>query len=380
VSGGEQVLRPLFLFVLLLTSLSIFAQPAPDPEPIFKQAISQHQSGNIAAAISSYQKYLAQRPDSLIALSNLGACYAHSGRYQDAIVQYRHALNLQPGNAHIEMNLALAYYKTGQIATAATALERVHRAAPGEMQPILLLADCRLAMGENQRVIDLLAPVATRLPSDLAIAYLYGTALIRDGQPKQGQVIVDRILSRGDSAETRMLLGTSKLTAGDSPGALADLAKAVELNPDLPDLQAYYGQALLRTGDPAGATAAYQKALAANPYDFTANLQLAILYMEDEQMPQALECLHRARQVRPTDVALRYQLAAVELHDGKLDPARRDLEAIVKDAPNYTQAHVQLATVYYRLKRKEDGDRERAIVQKLNAEAQARQQQGLNIK
>jgi hypothetical protein len=29
--------------------------------------------------------------------------------------------------------------------------------------------------------------------------------------------------------------------------------------------------------------------------------------------------------------------------------------------------------VYYRLKRKEDGDRERAIVQRLNAEAQARE-------
>jgi hypothetical protein len=49
------------------------------------------------------------------------------------------------------------------------------------------------------------------------------------------------------------------------------------------------------------------------------------------------------------------------------------LEAIVKDSPQFTEAHVSLATVYYRLKRKEDGDRERAIVQKLNAEAQARE-------
>jgi hypothetical protein len=34
---------------------------------------------------------------------------------------------------------------------------------------------------------------------------------------------------------------------------------------------------------------------------------------------------------------------------------------------------VTLATIYYRLKRKEDGDRERAIVQKLNAEQQAKE-------
>jgi len=34
---------------------------------------------------------------------------------------------------------------------------------------------------------------------------------------------------------------------------------------------------------------------------------------------------------------------------------------------------VSLAGVYYRLKRKEDGDRERALVRRLTAEAQARQ-------
>ena len=35
----------------------------------------------------------------------------------------------------------------------------------------------------------------------------------------------------------------------DYTGATADLKKAVELNPKLPEAHAYYGQALLRTGD-----------------------------------------------------------------------------------------------------------------------------------
>jgi len=295
-------------------------------------------------------------------------------------VQYRHALKLQPGYPSAELNLALAYYKTGQTETAAGMLEKVHRAAPEELQPVLLLADCRLGMGQNKKVIELLTPFAERRPDDLAIAYLLGTALVRDDQPARGQVLVDRILRHGDSAETWLLLGTAKLNAGDFPAALADLAKAVDLNSNLPDVYSYYGQALLRTGDPAGATAAYRKALAANPYDFTANLQLAVLLTEDEKIAEALACLGRAQQVRPNDLAVRYQLAAIALHDGKLDAARRDLESIVKEAPRYTEAHVALATVYYRLRRKDDGDRERAIVQKLNAAAQVKQQQGVNVK
>ena len=49
------------------------------------------------------------------------------------------------------------------------------------------------------------------------------------------------------------------------------------------------------------------------------------------------------------------------------------LESVVKDYPEFVEARVLLASVYYRLNRKEDGNRERAIIQKLNAEQQAKQ-------
>ena len=56
-----------------------------------------------------------------------------------------------------------------------------------------------------------------------------------------------------------------------------------------------------------------------------------------------------------------------------IEGSRQQLESILKEAPQFTEAHVTLATVYYRLKRKDDGDRERARVRKLTADAQARQ-------
>ena len=46
-------------------------------------------------------------------------------------MQYRQALKLQPGNPPVELNLALAFYKTGQIEPQPATLEKVHRAAPG---------------------------------------------------------------------------------------------------------------------------------------------------------------------------------------------------------------------------------------------------------
>ena len=57
----------------------------------------------------------------------------------------------------------------------------------------------------------------------------------------------------------------------------------------------------------------------------------------------------------------------------RLPEVRADLESIIKDHPNFSEAHVALAGIYYRLKQKAEGDRERAIVKRLQDEAQARQ-------
>src|SRR5205807_4850428 len=100
----------------------------------------------------------------------------------------------------------------------------------------------------------------------------------------------------------------------------------------------------------------------------------------DERYDEALKVLTHSVQVRPGDIGVRYQLASVALAQGKIEEARGALEGIVKEASHFTEAHVTLATVYYRLKRKEEGDREREIVQKLNTEAQANQQRGLNVR
>jgi Tfp pilus assembly protein PilF len=75
--------------------------------------------------------------------------------------------------------------------------------------------------------------------------------------------------------------------------------------------------------------------------------------------------------VRPGHAAVRYQLATLDLLAGDTEAARLKLEQLTKENPQFVEAHVSLATVYYRLQRKQDGDRERATVLKLNAQKQA---------
>jgi tetratricopeptide (TPR) repeat protein len=361
------------LGLLVCLASVVWTQPQSSSEAILKHAIQLHQSGDVDGAIREYRSYLKQVPDNVMARSNLGAALSRSGRFEEAIAEYSQALKKDPGNLPIRVNLALSYYKTAQVSTAAEQLAIVVAKQPNNQQAVLLLADCDLQLGEYKKVIELLSPLEKQSPNDKALVYLLGTAFIRDKQPARGQVLVDRILKDGDSAEARLLLGTTKMNAREFAEALVDLKRAVELNPKLPDVYSYYGLALLTTGDMAGAADAFRKELESNPNDFVSNLQLGVVLKQDQRFDEARSSFERALRVRPGDVGVRYQLATLDLMTGKLDQACAKLEGLTKETPDFVEAHVSLATVYYRLKRKAEGDRERELVLKLNAANQAAQ-------
>lgn len=371
---GEGILRRLPYLLLFSLLIGSFMAAAGDAE--LEKAIRAHQSGDLRTAEAGYRDFLRRYPKVFEIRSNLGAILAQGGRYVEAIAEYQAALEISPSNSGILLNLALAHYKAGQVPAAVQRLEKLQALAPDHLQGRLLLADCLLQMNKNDRVIELLRPLAAQRPNDLAVAYMLGTALVRDSQVAEGQKLLDRILSVGDSAEARLLVGTAKYGLGDFAEALADFQKAVELNPKLPSANGYLGRALLATGDMAGAAIALKNELRQNPNDFEANLHLAVLLKQDQEYSAAKQHLERALLVRPGDVRVRYQLATIALAEGQVESARGTLESIVNESPHFVEAHVTLATVYYRLKRKADGDRERAIVEKLNKELQERQPKG----
>ncbi len=363
------------LCLLVMTGASV-ARSEETPQEMLQKAMELQRSGDEDGAIREYREFLKLHPGVAFVHSNLGVLMARAGRYEEAISEYEEALKESPNSPDrpaISLNLALAYYKMGRYEPAAERLASVHRVMPANEQATLLLGDCYLRLGENGKVIGLLQPLAEKEPDSMAVAYMLGTALIRDKRPAEGQVLVERILRNGDSAEARLLMGMTKMGALDFAGARADLERAVQLNPKLPDVYSYYGSALMSTGDTPKAAEAFHKELESNPNDFNANLYLGVLAKQDQDYRTALGYFERALQLRPGDIAVKYQIATIDAADGRAEKAREELEAIVKQAPEFTEAHVTLATVYYKLKQKADGDRERAIVQKLNAAAQAKQ-------
>jgi tetratricopeptide (TPR) repeat protein len=298
---------------------------------------------------------------------------ARLGRTEDAIQAYRAALQRSPSQQAIRLNLGLALYKAARYDDAAAEFRGVVSAQPLNLQARYLEADCHLRLGNHDAVIASLEPLAASRADDRVLAYLLGMAYLRSKQMDKGQVWIDRILSNGASAEAHLMLGMAKRAVQDLAGALADLERAVTLNPELPGVHALYGQLLLSTGNRDRARVELEAELTRNPSDFDANLVLGMLAKEDQDFEKSRQYLARALAVRPGNLSARFQQAAIQVSLGETEAARTSLESIVQEAPKFVEARVSLATVYYRLKLRELGDRERAVVDELNREAQAKQ-------
>jgi tetratricopeptide (TPR) repeat protein len=360
-----------YWLVAICTAVA-FAQSVPE---LLQQAVAAQRSGDLTGAIRIYREVLKQRPELAEIHSNIGAALVQQGHPAEAIPEYKLALKARPGNPGITLNLALAHYKLGEYDAVTALLLPIQPQQPGNLQMALLLAASLMQRNESAKVIEVLSPLESQFPADRAMAFLLGTALLNDGQVTRAQRVLDRILRDGESAETQLLLGAIKLRAREFNAAVENLKRAAELNPDLPEVHSYYGRALRAAGDTPAATQEFRAELVRNPNDFVSNLEISVLLKQEGSLAEARKCLAAALRVRPDDPGALYQLASIDVMEGRNEPALVTLERIVKASPNFTEAQVSLATVYYRLNRREDGDRVRAIVRKLQEEEQQRTDQ-----
>jgi tetratricopeptide (TPR) repeat protein len=365
------------LVCAILLSCGARAQNA-SLEQLFRSAVEAQQQGDFTTAVQEYRQLLQIQPDLPDARANLGAALVHLGRFDEAITEYRAALKSDPNNSAIRLNLALAYYKKGDYQPSAAELTAIHGSQPNDTRVATLLADCYSKLGDDARAVATLAQIQPTHPGDLDMAFVFGSALTRTGKAAEGAALLERVGKQGNSADAYLLAGSTLLKLNEKSRALGDLEAAMRLNPDLPGLLTQLAIAEEGSGDNARAENDLRKALAANPNDFEAAIHLGGILYTRRDLDQARIYIQRALQLQPSATFAIYEMALLEGADGHVDAAVADLEKVVKADPNWLDAHVQLAALYYKSHRPADGLRERQIVERLTAEQQ-RQGPGQNL-
>jgi tetratricopeptide (TPR) repeat protein len=359
------------LSVLILCQLA-WAQHST-PQQLFQSAIGAQQRGDQALAVRDYQELLRLRPDMIAARAGLAAALISLGRLDDAIAQYRVALQNAPGNRNLELALALTYIKDGKPDEAATQLASLHNSQPDDARVATLLGDCDVRLGRNADAVGLLAPLERANPDNLYLEWVLGSALIRVGQIYEGTERAETVGEKMHSAEAYIAAAEANLSIRRFEQARHDLEAARRLNPQLADFDMLDGTIAESEGDLTRAAAIFQKVLAANPKEFQAHLHLGTILYTERQLDAARLHLRRVIEINPTSSSARYQLARVERAQGQLGAAVRDLEQVERRNPDWLPPHLELSVLYYRLNRPQDGARERGIVDRLRAAEQQRE-------
>ena len=360
------------LILVLLLSGTVSLAQQQDPDQLLNDAIQAQQGGNYQLAITEYREFLKLRPDNVVAKLYLGAALAHVGQFDEAISVYQSALPSLKDKNPVRLNLGLAYYKKGDLRNAREQFGALHQAQPNNVQAAILLADTEIKLGDAESAAGMLEPLENANSRNPDFDYVFGLAMIKSGHRRDGIPRLEKAAELGHSGDAYMLAGATLLDINEFDQARHDLETALQFAPKLTGLHTLVGIARDKTGDQKEAEPAFRQAVQENPDDFEANLYLGALLYKQRHMDEAKIYLDHAVKLKPADVMARYESAMLKSTSGDYEEAAKELEGVVKDNPDWLEPHVELTSLYYKLHRPADGAKERAIVEKLTAEQQAK--------
>lgn len=246
-----------------------------------------------------------------------------AGRFPEAIIQYRNALNLDNNFGDARYKLAQAYDRLGDGGNAAREYIRA--------------ADLRPDDPEAQVRAGLFLLVGGLFEDARSRALI---ALAKD--PRH--------------MEAHMLLAQALASMKDLDGAVYQMEQAIRMAPGEERTQVQLGGFQLRLGQVEQAEAAFKRAVALDPKSTYANLGLAKFYLHVGRVKEAEEGLNKAIAMSPEDVPTNRALAALYLGTNRFPQAEAPLVTVARLAPS-AGPRLVLADYYFMAGRKDDARR-----------------------
>jgi protein O-GlcNAc transferase len=263
---------------------------------------------------------------------------------EEAQLVLEHVVKVSPDSAEAHAQLGMVLANKDRYGDAARELGQAVQLSPDSAEYSMRLAEILILWKRYPTALDFLAAVEKRFGR--LVEYQYKLGLAYYGLPRIPQAIAvfDKLAREHPELDlVQFFLGNSYQTTGDFEKAEPHYKRAIELNPQQASYYAALAQMLRKqsTDRTEEALTYLEKALLLDPKDTQSTLELALCYEKKSNYPKAQSLLEEA----------------------------------VQQQPDLIPAHVGLARVYYRQKKKAEGDQEKSIVARLEAEQQARKSQ-----
>lgn len=284
--------------------------------PLRPPALSRRCIGCVLALAAA----CAANPDSRKqAYFTSGNRYLASSRFEEAIIQYRNAIEIDPKFAPARVKLGEAYLRAG---------------------------DPAKALAQYVRAADL-------LPADVSVQLKAGGLLLAARRYDEARARADSVLERDPrSAGAHILRGNAVASLRDFEGGVAEIEEALRLDPAKSVAYASLGGMQLARGRRQEAEDAFKKALALAPQSIEAHLAVANFYWNIERPDDARRTLEAALKLQPDHVLVNRGLAALAISSGHPEDAEQYLRRTA--SPTSPESVLALADYYLAMKRPRD--------------------------
>ncbi len=326
------------------------------------------QAKRYAEAAEEFRKILTLDPNNASAHANLGFVAFSEGHFDQASQEFRIALKLNPQLWNAWALLGMSEFRRGNDTPARTYLEKSFP----HMKNSRLKTDAGMDMirlyyktEEFSRCLEVLRSLPTaqqKSPQVLFLEYrIYSDLAARS--------LKTLIADAPNSAEMHEAAAQALANRNDFAGAIAQYRKALEIDPQLPQVHFELGIAIM-------SRAQTPEALAAAEHEFSTCLQLDPTNAHSEYMLGEIaslrskpeEALHRyiqALHFEPNFVKAHIAAGKALTKLGRPKNAIAQLLEAVRLDPRSQDAHYRLAHLYRQLGRPEDARREEKTFQKL---------------
>lgn len=252
-----------------------------------------------------------------------GEKYFKEGKFHEAALQFRNAIQLDPKSAEAHYGLARTHLSLNNADAAFNELVETVTLQPGNWDAQLDLANLHTARREYDKAAACVAKVLKANP---------------------------------DHPLAHATLAMKHAATRDWVNATAGFEKAIQLAPDRVDFYTGLAKAVyIASGKLPEAESVLRRATAANPNSVAAHMELARFYVT-QRRPEGLASAQAAVDLEPKAVAPRLLLSRAYNAAGRVADAEKVLRELKSFAPNDPQAYLALGGFYEQI-----GDREKAV-------------------
>jgi tetratricopeptide (TPR) repeat protein len=289
----------------------------------------------------------ADRRERLLRQSHeLTQAHPAQGAIAPSLAMYRKAVEANGDDVLLRQNFAQFLLATGDPAGASEQYEAILRQLPGSGE---ILADSAGPLAAMKRFDEAEGQLrqAIGLVANLSSAYdMFGLACFRAGRPDKAVVFHRESLRIApDNATARCNLAQALAEDKQFNEALAELKRAAEIQPALPEIQILLGLVYLKCENLDQAAGHLAKAVELDAYSSNAHKYLAAVMIEKGLTSEAIKHLHDAAYLDPYDVEARRRYAQFLHLYGQYGAAAQQYRETLRLAPKSPLGTAELAWI-----------------------------------